>query len=92
MAHDVFISYPHQEKATADAVCARLENEDIRCWIAPRDKLIIEPKPILGAASELKMNPTRLAWGAISFNSSSHGALSRCFHMLVGRDRTGRLG
>jgi hypothetical protein len=37
MAHDVFISYPHQEKATADAVCARLENEDIRCWIAPRD-------------------------------------------------------
>src|SRR5947208_1656824 len=37
MAHDVFISYPHQEKAAADAACAKLEAEGIRCWIAPRD-------------------------------------------------------
>ena len=37
MAHDVFISYPHQDKAVADAVCARLEAQNIRCWIAPRD-------------------------------------------------------
>src|ERR1700732_2554720 len=37
MAHDVFISYPHQEKVTADAACAKLEAEGIRCWIAPRD-------------------------------------------------------
>jgi formylglycine-generating enzyme required for sulfatase activity len=33
----VFISYPHQEKTTADAACAKLEAEGIRCWIAPRD-------------------------------------------------------
>jgi TPR repeat protein len=37
MAFDVFISYPHQEKATADAACAALESSKIRCWIAPRD-------------------------------------------------------
>jgi hypothetical protein len=37
MAHDVFISYAVQDKPTADAVCARLETERIRCWIAPRD-------------------------------------------------------
>jgi hypothetical protein len=37
MAHDVFISYPHQNKATADAACAKLEAQGIRCWIAPRD-------------------------------------------------------
>ena len=37
MEFDVFISYPHQEKATADAVCATLEASGIRCWIAPRD-------------------------------------------------------
>jgi hypothetical protein len=37
MAHDVFISYSSQNKATADAVCAGLEAEGIRCWIAPRD-------------------------------------------------------
>ena len=37
MPHDVFISYPHQDKAIADAACAKLESEGIRCWIAPRD-------------------------------------------------------
>jgi TIR domain len=34
---DVFISYPHQDKTVADAACAKLEAEGIRCWIAPRD-------------------------------------------------------
>lgn len=34
---DVFISYPHQDKSTADAVCAALEADGVRCWIAPRD-------------------------------------------------------
>jgi formylglycine-generating enzyme required for sulfatase activity len=37
MAHDVFISYFHEDKPVADAVCAALESEKIRCWIAPRD-------------------------------------------------------
>lgn len=39
MAHAVFISYAHKDKATADAVCAALEEKTIRCWIAPRDVL-----------------------------------------------------
>ena len=39
MPHDVFISYASQDKAAADAVCAVLEREGIRCWIAPRDVL-----------------------------------------------------
>ncbi|MEA2641296.1 MAG: hypothetical protein QOF51_2690, partial [Chloroflexota bacterium] len=39
MAHDAFISYAHQDKPVADAVCARLEAKGIRCWIAPRDVL-----------------------------------------------------
>jgi hypothetical protein len=37
MPHDVFISYATEDKVTADAVCARLEQQDVRCWIAPRD-------------------------------------------------------
>jgi uncharacterized membrane protein YhaH (DUF805 family) len=37
MNFDVFISYPHENKAVADAACAKLEAEGIRCWIAPRD-------------------------------------------------------
>lgn len=37
MAHDVFISYSNQDKTTADAVCSILEQNGIRCWLAPRD-------------------------------------------------------
>jgi hypothetical protein len=39
MAHDIFISYSHSDKASADAACAILESEGLRCWIAPRDIL-----------------------------------------------------
>lgn len=37
MLYDVFISHSHEDKTTADAVCAFLEAAAIRCWIAPRD-------------------------------------------------------
>lgn len=37
MTHDVFISYSSKDKTIADAVCAKLEQLKIHCWIAPRD-------------------------------------------------------
>jgi TIR domain len=37
MAHDVFISYSSQDKPIADAICATLEQNAVRCWIVPRD-------------------------------------------------------
>jgi hypothetical protein len=37
MAHDVFISHSAKDKQVADALCAALESERIRCWLAPRD-------------------------------------------------------
>lgn len=37
MEHDVFISYSSQDKVAADAICHVLEQNKIRCWIAPRD-------------------------------------------------------
>src|SRR4030095_5937486 len=37
MAHEVFISHSSQDKTIADAVCAALEAEAVRTWIAPRD-------------------------------------------------------
>ena len=37
MAHDVFVSHSSKDKPTADAVCAMLESQGIRCWVAPRD-------------------------------------------------------
>lgn len=37
MAHEVFISHSSKDKVIADAVCSILEQNKIRCWIAPRD-------------------------------------------------------
>ena len=37
MAHEVFISYSHKDKTTADAICNHLEARGMRCWYAPRD-------------------------------------------------------
>lgn len=37
MAHDVFISHSSKDRTIANAVCAALEAEKIRCWVAPRD-------------------------------------------------------
>jgi hypothetical protein len=36
-AHDVFISYSSRDKSIAHAICAALEAQRVRCWIAPRD-------------------------------------------------------
>ncbi len=55
--YDVFISYPHAQKTMADAVCATLEQNKIRCWIAPRDVLPGEPfaKAIIRAMNESRL-------------------------------------
>jgi hypothetical protein len=37
MAYDVFISHSSKDKLTADAICHSLEQNGVRCWIAPRD-------------------------------------------------------
>jgi hypothetical protein len=33
----VFVSYSSEDKTIGDGVCAVLEANRIRCWIAPRD-------------------------------------------------------
>jgi hypothetical protein len=37
MARDVFISHSAQDKKVSETICAALEQEGIRCWVAPRD-------------------------------------------------------
>jgi len=37
MPHDVFVSHSSKDKAAADAIVAALEQQGVRCWIAPRD-------------------------------------------------------
>lgn len=37
MSHDIFISYSSKDKTTADAICHVLEENKLKCWIAPRN-------------------------------------------------------
>lgn len=39
MKADVFISHSSKDKAIANAVCHELEENGIKCWIAPRDEV-----------------------------------------------------
>jgi hypothetical protein len=47
MAHDVFLSHSSKDKEIVDVICAWLEREGIRCWVAPRD---IRPGSSWGAS------------------------------------------
>jgi hypothetical protein len=55
--HDIFISYSSKDKPFADAICAGLEKNSIRCWIAPRDVPPGEdyPKAIINAINGSKI-------------------------------------
>ena len=37
MAHDVFISYSSRDAGVAESLCNALEQNGLRCWIAPRN-------------------------------------------------------
>ena len=67
MAHDVFISYSSKDKPIADAVCATLEQNHIRCWIAPRDIL---PGVDYGQALATAIKNSQLLVLVLSANSN----------------------
>ena len=37
MIYNVFISYANTDARTANAICRHLEQQEVKCWIAPRD-------------------------------------------------------
>jgi ribosomal protein S27AE len=80
MAHDVFISYASEDKTIADAVCARLEERYIRCWIAPRDILYGEdyPKAIVRA-----IDASRIMVIVFSAHANASGSCKREVHESI---------
>jgi tetratricopeptide (TPR) repeat protein len=74
MAHDVFISYSNKDKPTADAVCAALEANGVRCWIAPRDIL---PGSDWGEAIIDAIHGCRAMLLIFSSNSNSSAQIKR---------------
>jgi TIR domain len=84
MAQDVFISYANQDKAIADQVCAALEHQGIRCWIAPRD---IQPAEIWAVSIMRGLKASRVLVLVLSAgaNSSQHVVreVERAVHLKI---------
>ena len=56
-AYDVFISYSTKDKTITDALCHYLEEQKIRCWIAPRD---IRPGQVYADAIDQAINEVKI--------------------------------
>jgi len=82
MAHDVFISYSSADKVFADAVCAGLERQGLRCWIAPRDIL---PGLEWGAAIIDAITESRAMVLIFSKNTSQSVQVSREIERAVAK-------
>src|ERR1700686_3972140 len=74
MPHDVFISHSSKDKRIADAVCAILEQDKIRCWIAPRD---VQPGANWGSAIVEAIDEARIMVVIFSCNSNKSGQVLR---------------
>ena len=69
MVHDVFISYSSKDKVTADAICHVLEENKIKCWIAPRN--IPSGKPYADGIMDA-ITSTKIV--VLVFSSNSQGS------------------
>ncbi|HTV30428.1 MAG TPA: TIR domain-containing protein [Xanthobacteraceae bacterium] len=74
MPFDVFISYSVEDKLTAQAVCATLESNGVRCWIAPRD---ITPGSEYGDAIVEAINHSRALVLVFSSNANQSPQIRR---------------
>ena len=68
MSFDVFICYSTKDAAIANATCAALEAEKIRCWMAPRD---IVPGARWGASIVQAINQCRVMVLIFSGNANA---------------------
>ena len=81
--HDVFISYSEKDRPTADQVCAALETNGIRCWIAHRD--ILAGKDWGGAIIDA-INESRVMVLVFSSNSNTSPQIMREVERAVNKE------
>lgn len=67
MAHDVFVSYSSKDKTIVDSIVAYLEQNQIRCWYAPRD---IKPSEDWGNAISKAIEESKIFLIIFSGNSN----------------------
>lgn len=85
MAHDVFLSYAHQDKNAADAVVAHVERAGIRCWVAPRD---VAPGSAWAAAIVAAIEGARIVVVVFSGNTNESEHVCREIGLAIKRGVT----
>jgi uncharacterized protein (TIGR03067 family) len=80
--HDVFLSYSSHDKTWADAACAVLERQGVRCWIAPRD---ITHGEEWGAAIIKGINESRIMVLIFSGHANASGQVRRELERAISR-------
>lgn len=83
MNHDVFVSYSSKDKGVAEAVCRSLEEEGVRCWIAPRD---IRPGEEYADAIIEALNSSRVFLVILSEESNASPQVRREVERAVSKD------
>lgn len=83
MAHDVFISYSADDKPIAEKMCATLESNGLRCWMAPRDIL---PGMDWGGSIIDAIAGTRVMVLVLSSNSNTSPQVRREVERAVNKD------
>jgi hypothetical protein len=84
VASDVFVSYCSSDKPVADAVCAALEQQGIRCWMAPRDVL---PGAVWSEAIVLALEDARLLVVVFSAGANASAQVVREVQLAVSLGR-----
>jgi len=85
MAHDVFVSYSVKDKTTADAICASLEANGVRVWIAPRD---VMPGSDWGESIIDAIHESRVMILVFSANSNASPQIKREIERAVNKGVT----
>ncbi len=67
MVHDVFVSYSTKDKTITDTIVASMEQNQIRCWYAPRD---IKPSEDWGKAISNAIEQSKIFLIIFSGNSN----------------------
>jgi len=80
--HDVFLSYASPDKTWADAACAVLERQGVRCWIAPRD---ITPGDERVSAIIKGVNGSRMMVLVFSGHANASGQVHREVERAISR-------
>ena len=85
MVHDVFVSYSTKDKTITDTIVASMEQNQIRCWYAPRD---IKPSEDWGKAISNAIERSKIFLIIFSGNSNQSQRVLDELNLAVSQEIT----